>query len=235
MRAALRNDVPRVLQLVQLGAPLDATDRDDRPHSALQWASLEGHERVAEALLDGKYEGRGANIDLLSGYGTPLILASAYGHEGVARLLLARGAWQELQDSLGRTALHVAVMRNRPSIVELLCAAPDADAALALQDREGCTALHRAVIKDRPSIVELLCAAPGAAAALALRDSEGRTALHWAVIDNRLLIVELLCAAPGAAATLALRDSGSLTPLATAVLRGDAACEAALRARGATR
>ena len=112
---------------------------------------------------------------------TPLILASAYGHEGVARLLLARGAWQELQDSLGRTALHVAVMRNRPSIVELLCAAPDADAALALQDREGCTALHRAVIKDRPSIVELLCAAPGAAAALALQDIDGRTPLELAV------------------------------------------------------
>jgi ankyrin repeat protein len=106
IRAALRNDLPRVLQLVQLGAPLDATDRDDTPYSALQWACREGRERVAEALLDGKYEGRGASIDLLSGDWTPLMLASWYGHEGVVRLLLARGARQELQDSGGMTALH---------------------------------------------------------------------------------------------------------------------------------
>ena len=233
IRAALRNDMPRVLQLVQLGAPLDAVDRTYRS-SALQWACELGYERVAEALLDGKYEGRGANIDLRSGGYTPLMLASWKGHKGVVRLLLARGARQELQDSAGRTALHVAVMDNHPSIVELLCAAPGAAATLALQDSEGRSALHWAVMDDRPSIVELLCAAPGAAAALALRDRDGRTALHWAVMDDRPSIVELLCAAPGAAAALALRDSEGRTPLATAVARRHAACEAALRAHGAT-
>ena len=156
-----------------------------------------GHERVAEALLNGKYKGRGANIDLRSGGCTPLMLASALGRKGVVRLLLSRGARQELQTS------------------------------------GGWTALHRAVIENHPSIVELLCAAPGAAAALALRDRNGRTALHWAVIYNLPSIVELLCAAPGAAAALALRDSEGRTPLALAVALGHAACEAALRARGA--
>ena len=104
-----------------------------------------GHERVAEALLDGKYEGRGANIDLLSEGWTPLMLASWKGHEGVVRLLLARGARQELQDSGGRTALHVAVLLDRLSTVELLGAAPGAAAALALRDSEGRTPLALAV------------------------------------------------------------------------------------------
>ena len=92
IRAVVRNDLPRVLQLVQLGAPLDATDRDGAPYSALLWACQEGLERVAEALLNGKYEGRGANIVLRSGGLTPLMLANWHGQKGVVRLLLARGA-----------------------------------------------------------------------------------------------------------------------------------------------
>jgi hypothetical protein len=32
--------------------------------SALIWASRESHERVVKALLDGKYEGRGADANL---------------------------------------------------------------------------------------------------------------------------------------------------------------------------
>jgi ankyrin repeat protein len=92
VRAVVRNDLPRVLQLVQLGAPLDATDRSYAPYSALHWACCKGHERVAETLLDGEYEGRGANIDLLSAHWTPLMIASSAGREGVVRLLLARGA-----------------------------------------------------------------------------------------------------------------------------------------------
>ena len=49
------------------------------------------------------------------------------------RLLLSRGAKQELQSGGGFTALHYAVDGNHPGIVELLCAAPGAAAALALK------------------------------------------------------------------------------------------------------
>jgi ankyrin repeat protein len=49
------------------------------------------------------------------------------------RLLLSRGAKQELQDDWGYTALHSAVSGNRPAVVALLCAAPGAAAALALK------------------------------------------------------------------------------------------------------
>ena len=57
----------RVRQLVQLGAPLDLVDEEGM--SALHWACWQGYAAVAEALLDGKFEGRSAAIDLPCGNG----------------------------------------------------------------------------------------------------------------------------------------------------------------------
>ena len=142
IRAALRNDLPRVLQLVQLGALLELADESHNCFSALHWACYVGFERVAEALLDGKYEGRGAEIDDRAAGGlTPLMLASSNGYEGVLRLLLARGARQELEGVHGFTALHWAVDCNRPGVVAILCGAAGAATALALRDSEGRTPL----------------------------------------------------------------------------------------------
>ena len=133
VRAAYLNNLPRVLQLIQLGAPLDLVE-ETWGWSALHWASRMGHEHVAKALLDGTYEGRGATINLRCKSGrTPVLLASSKGHESVVRLLLSRGAKQELQDRGGYTALHDAVLGNHPGVIELLCAAPGAAAALALK------------------------------------------------------------------------------------------------------
>jgi hypothetical protein len=137
IRAAALNNLPRVLQLIQLGAPLDLVD-ETWGFSALQWACELGHERVAKALLEGKYEGRGAKVDLRTKGGvTSIMYASRYGHESVVRLLLSRGAKQELQDDWGDTALHYAVEGNRPGVIALLCAAPGAAAALALKTSAG--------------------------------------------------------------------------------------------------
>jgi hypothetical protein len=133
IRAAYLNNLPRVLHFIQLGAPLDLVD-ETWGWSALYWASRKGLEYVAKALLDGKYEGRGATVDLRTKYGgTALMAASNGGYEAVVRLLLSRGAKQELQDLDGYTALHWAVESDRPGVVALLCAAPGAAAALALK------------------------------------------------------------------------------------------------------
>ena len=59
--------------------------------------------------------------------------ASRSGRESVVRLLLSRGAKQELQEVDGFTALHFAVDGDRPAVIALLCAAPGAAAALALK------------------------------------------------------------------------------------------------------
>jgi len=66
MHAAIKN-LPRVLQLVQLGAPLELLDLAGR--MALHWACLKGREHIARAPLDGEYEGRGADIERLDGTG----------------------------------------------------------------------------------------------------------------------------------------------------------------------
>ena len=133
MRAAHLNNLPRVLQLIQLGALLDLVDESDG-WSALHWACDQGHEQVAKALLDGKHEGRGTTVNLLTKSGlTPIMRASQEGHESVVRLLLSRGAKQELQDYEDFTALHWAVDGDQPGVVALLCVAPGAAAALALK------------------------------------------------------------------------------------------------------
>ena len=132
-------------QLVQLGAPLELTEQS-YGWSALAWACRMGFELVAETLLDGKYEGHGAEIDSMVASGwTPLMHASYNMHEGVVRLLLARGARQELQSASGCTALHWAVDRNTPGVVAALCGAAGAAAALALRDRDGRTPLALAI------------------------------------------------------------------------------------------
>ena len=145
IRAAVLNDLLRVLQLVQLGAPLDLVEESNK-YSALHWASLVGHERVAKALLDGKYKGRGANINLLHlGSWTPLLDASRHGREGIVRLLLERGARLDMQSANGFMALHWAVFGNHAVVLEALCSAQGAAAALALRDYAGRTPLALAI------------------------------------------------------------------------------------------
>jgi ankyrin repeat protein len=160
VRAAALNNLPRVLQLIQLGAPLDLVD-EMWGRSALHWACGQGHEHIAKALLDGKYEGRGATADLLckADYSTALIDASTNGHESIVRLLLSRGAKQELQDRFGYTALHSAVEGDHPGVVALLCAGPGAAAALALKTNVGydkLTPLSHAVFFGRSACEAVL-------------------------------------------------------------------------------
>jgi ankyrin repeat protein len=144
IRAAILNNLPRVLQLIQLSAPLDLGD--EHGYSPLDWACDMGHEHVAKALLDGKFEGCGATVDSIGKRGcTPLMSASMRGHEATVRLLVSRGAKVELQDIIGDTAVHRAVVCHQAGIVALLCAAPGAAFALALKNRSGFTPLAIAV------------------------------------------------------------------------------------------
>jgi E3 ubiquitin-protein ligase XBAT32/33 len=157
MRAAMLNNLPRVLRLVQLGAPLNVVDKSEG-YSALHWASRSSkNESIAKALLDGKYSGRGASVDQRGKNGwTPLMLASSFGHADVVRILLARGAKQQLQSPNGLTPLHLAVMSNLSDIVELLCADPSANAAWAVRSSSGRTPLAVAVERGHAACAAVL-------------------------------------------------------------------------------
>ena len=68
-----------------------------------------GHEHVAKTLLDGKYDGCAATVELRDSNGwTPLTFASANGRKAVVRLLLARGADVATRTNRGKSALSVA-------------------------------------------------------------------------------------------------------------------------------
>jgi hypothetical protein len=119
MRAAHEGNEPRVCELVAAGAPLDLVDSDG--WSALYWASWHGRVRIVKLLLDGKYESKGADINLqTNGSWSPLIEASYNGNEVVVRLLLERGVDVTLRNKDGRTALAIARLFKRASIVALL-------------------------------------------------------------------------------------------------------------------
>ena len=155
IRSSSLNDLPRVLRLIQLGAPLDLVDEGG--YSALDWACDMGHEHVAKALLDGKYEGRGATVDSLSKNGwSPLMSASYSGREAVVRLLLSRGAKVELRSGSGQSALYTAVTNDHPGVVALLCDAPGAALALARESRNGDTPLATAIILGRAACEAVL-------------------------------------------------------------------------------
>ena len=108
MLAVSAGNEKRVRVFVAAGTKLDIVDCDG--WSALHIASMYGLARIAKLLLDGKYEGRGANINLqttLHGW-SPLLDASLQGREAVVRLLLERGADVTLRNPFGRTALSLA-------------------------------------------------------------------------------------------------------------------------------
>jgi ankyrin repeat protein len=71
------------------------------------------------------------------------MIASHRGCKGAVRLLLARGARQELQNNAGETALHLAVYKNNEAVVPMLRTAPGAAAVVALRDDRNRTAITR--------------------------------------------------------------------------------------------
>ena len=75
---------------------------------------------LPSCCLDGKYEGKGVNINLQTTHSSfsPLFLGTIYNHEAVVRLLLERGADVTLRDNRGHTALSYA--KDKPAIRALL-------------------------------------------------------------------------------------------------------------------
>ena len=144
IRAAAAGDERRVRELLAAGAPLRCVDGFWRRH-ALHWASEQGNERAVAALLEADATAEAVDARDITG-STPLISASAHGHAGAVRALLARGARQEPRDMGGRTALHYAVAGGHSAIAILHCAAPGADAALSLRDGRGYTPLKFALL-----------------------------------------------------------------------------------------
>ena len=155
IRASIQNNLPRVLQLIQLGAPLHLVDQSFWRRSALLLASRLGHEHVVAALLEGKY--RGADVDQVCGEFTALEWASCEGHVCVVRVLLARDA-KQVRPGETYSAMYMAVSHHHIEVVKLLLVAPGASDALKTK-QEGRTPLKHAIDRGHAEIVALLRAA----------------------------------------------------------------------------
>lgn len=118
---------------------------------------------------------------------TPLMKAALYGHEEVARRLLAAGAHVEAVDKGGYSALMLAASNNHAALIELL---HEHGADLNRQENtNGDSALIWAAKLGHTQSVSVLLSL-GADASL--RDHRGKTALDWARENTDDALVELL-------------------------------------------
>jgi hypothetical protein len=144
MRATMVDDLPRVLQLIQLGAPLDLVN-EEWGFSALLWACYLGHERIVKALLDGKYEGMGASLIVSDEHREAPLHHASRGHVAIVRLLVARGADVAAESERSGSPLHVAVEGHHVDVVKALCISESKLEAFGVRDADDFTPLGLAI------------------------------------------------------------------------------------------
>jgi Ankyrin repeats (3 copies)/Heterokaryon incompatibility protein (HET)/NACHT domain len=117
---------------------------------------------------------------------TPLSWAAKRGHEGIVKLLLAKGADPAAADLLARTPLHQASAGGHVDVAKLLLAK---GANTAAADSGGWTPLHQASMGGCVDVVKLLLEK---GADVDAADSGGWTPLHQALASGRVDVVKLL-------------------------------------------
>ena len=94
-----------------------ATTPPTATNAPLMIAVKEGKADVVRALLSGN------DVDVNSADGsgnTPLIEASRFGHDEIARALIAHGANLQIKNKAGETALMLAVKNGHDDVVRIL-------------------------------------------------------------------------------------------------------------------
>lgn len=217
--AVMRNDLPRVKELVESG--LDVTIWNEKVLSTKFLTSKKSKEvfRV---------------YDYEKGRETPLHIAARHGYLEMARLLVANGADLEARDLRGNTPLHIASKYNQTALVEFFLMS---GANVNAYDQGGWTALYHAcsvqtatllldhgaaingIGEDVKSPLHFLTLLANQEIALLLiergadinqQDADGKTPLHQAVYGgNRRIIERLLVKGAGAG----IQDNSGKTAL----------------------
>ena len=153
----------------------------------------------------------GANIDALDAdHETPLLEATSAGHEKVVQLLLENGANAKVKDTLGRTALHMALTApDAEHIVQLLL---DAGIDTESHDSGHETPLLTAIRCNNEKGVQLLLKN---GADILAKDKTSQTAMHILPSDCDQSLAQRLLEA---GADIHARDDHGQTPLFKTVL-----------------
>ena len=152
--------------------------RDGNCMTALIYAVVHGHSKIAELLIE-----KGASLDIRGSGATVLMYAVMYTVTGddspMVELLIEKGASLDMQNEVGDTPLIYAVADDDSHMVELLL---EKGASLDIQDEGGNTALmccafsgYSSVYSSGYSNIGELLIEKGAS--LDIQDNEGETAL----------------------------------------------------------
>jgi ankyrin repeat protein len=118
--------------------PALASAPDKNGDTALHYAAMKGHTRIAEILIS-----NGADVNAQDKEGlTPLHIAAGIGHIEFVELLLAKGADVNRKDADGWTPLYMATKNNRTRVAEILNKANEKNGP-PLEKKEGEKSGHR--------------------------------------------------------------------------------------------
>jgi ankyrin repeat protein len=188
---------------------LELTKRNFAAMRPVHWATLQGDPMPVAKVL----EHHSAFIDTYLYDLTPLSIAAILGYQKVVTLLLGQGADPNLPNTIGHTALHLAISNKQAEISRLLL---QANADPNKVSNNGDTPLHWAVKHNHRQIVEYLLQA-GAYPAKA--DASGNTPLHIATDNGHINIVQTLTNYSHSRDLTLLNHNGHI-PLHLAIIKG---------------
>ena len=140
-------DLARVEELLADG--VDPNAKDAELHTALMWASFEGHAPVVRVLLKAGADVEPADVNAR----TALFFAASGPHTEVLGLLLSKGATVDALDVEGWTPLMIAAAEGQITNVQALLAA---GADPAVRDGDGDSAETFARTNGHMKVVEIL-------------------------------------------------------------------------------
>lgn len=190
-----------VKPFLEQSAELDLAQKDRDGDTPLHIAASKGDNDTIVALLEAGAPTKCLNMDRE----TPMRAAERAGHTDTVNLLQTADPAPEgdlerrmaefdtsqpnLQDNLGRTALHMAVLLGRLEIVQQLL---KSEASTEIMDEIKRTPLHYAVQQKDSAVTKTLLTKGANVNAV---EAQGRTPLYFAAEADNIAVVRMLLAA----------------------------------------
>ncbi|KAL0633407.1 hypothetical protein Q9L58_007720 [Maublancomyces gigas] len=187
--------------------------------SHLFWAAMGGFEEWTTIFLDNHIEVNARTGDRIRP--TALHVAAYYGHDGVAKLLLTRGADIEAESTRGNP-LYLATSTGHESMVRLLLERGAKVDSRVILGAENITPLHQAAAYGYNPVIEVFLEYGIDINVRGSHPPHATTALHSAVFYRQLATVGLLLRR---GADPNIQGTNGITPLNIAVYYHGVSCD----------